>query len=79
MGSGGTTAGLVAGRLLCAARWRVVGVPVDNDIGLFFGSYATRDWDRMDPTPRVVAVTVLRPRRWGSGRARSERLGGSRG
>ncbi len=33
------------------------GVPVDNDIGLFFRSYATRDWDRMDPTPRVIAVT----------------------
>ncbi len=33
------------------------GVPVDNDIGLFFRSYATRDWDRMDPTPQVIAVT----------------------
>ncbi|MCV6594893.1 MAG: UDP-N-acetylmuramoyl-L-alanine--D-glutamate ligase [Silicimonas sp.] len=33
------------------------GVPVDNDIGLFFRSFATRDWDRFDTTPRVVAVT----------------------
>ncbi|AVO36718.1 UDP-N-acetylmuramoyl-L-alanine--D-glutamate ligase [Pukyongiella litopenaei] len=33
------------------------GVPVDNDIGLFFRSLATRDWDRYDTAPRVVAVT----------------------
>jgi UDP-N-acetylmuramoylalanine--D-glutamate ligase len=33
------------------------GVPVDNDIGLFFRSFATRDWDNFDQTPRVVAVT----------------------
>ena len=33
------------------------GVPVDNDIGLFFRSFATPDWDEMDVTPRVVAVT----------------------
>ncbi|MBE1282680.1 MAG: UDP-N-acetylmuramoyl-L-alanine--D-glutamate ligase [Rhodobacteraceae bacterium] len=33
------------------------GVPVDNDIGLFFRSFATRDWDRFDVPPRVVAVT----------------------
>lgn len=33
------------------------GVPVDNDIGLFFRSFATRDWDRFDVAPRVVAVT----------------------
>ncbi len=33
------------------------GVPVDNDIGLFFRSYATRDWDRFDVAPRVIAVT----------------------
>jgi len=33
------------------------GVPVDNDIGLFFRSLATAGWDRMDTLPRVVAVT----------------------
>ena len=33
------------------------GVPVDNDIGLFFRSLATREWDRMETLPRVVAVT----------------------
>ena len=34
-----------------------VGVPVDNDIGLFFRSYATADWDDLEVMPRVVAVT----------------------
>ncbi|MCA0274110.1 MAG: UDP-N-acetylmuramoyl-L-alanine--D-glutamate ligase [Proteobacteria bacterium] len=33
------------------------GVPVDNDIGLFFRSWATPDWDEMDRTPKVVAIT----------------------
>ncbi|UWR23612.1 UDP-N-acetylmuramoyl-L-alanine--D-glutamate ligase [Sulfitobacter sp. S190] len=33
------------------------GVPVDNDIGLFFQSFATSDWNLMDVAPRVVAVT----------------------
>ncbi|MCL4107665.1 UNVERIFIED_CONTAM: hypothetical protein GTU68_022126 [Idotea baltica] len=33
------------------------GVPVDNDIGLFFRSYATQDWDGFDTVPRVIAVT----------------------
>jgi UDP-N-acetylmuramoylalanine--D-glutamate ligase len=33
------------------------GVPVDNDIGLFFRSFATPDWDGFDTAPRVVAVT----------------------
>ncbi len=33
------------------------GVPVDNDIGLFFRSFATADWDSFDTTPRVIAVT----------------------
>ncbi|TDE41081.1 UDP-N-acetylmuramoyl-L-alanine--D-glutamate ligase [Antarcticimicrobium sediminis] len=33
------------------------GVPVDNDIGLFFRSLATADWDMIDTLPRVVAVT----------------------
>ena len=33
------------------------GVPVDNDIGLFFRSFAAPDWDGFDTPPRVVAVT----------------------
>jgi len=34
-----------------------LGIPVDNDISLFFQSFATRDWDSFDTMPRVVAVT----------------------
>ncbi|WP_424965742.1 UDP-N-acetylmuramoyl-L-alanine--D-glutamate ligase [Dinoroseobacter sp. S375] len=33
------------------------GIPVDNDIGLFFRSFATPDWDHFDQPPRVIAVT----------------------
>ncbi|MGR3467745.1 MAG: UDP-N-acetylmuramoyl-L-alanine--D-glutamate ligase [Shimia sp.] len=33
------------------------GIPVDNDIGLFFRSFATPEWGRMSQTPRVIAVT----------------------
>ncbi|MRX51378.1 UDP-N-acetylmuramoyl-L-alanine--D-glutamate ligase [Paracoccus sp. S-4012] len=33
------------------------GVPVDNDIGLFFRSWATGEWERFDTAPRVIAVT----------------------
>ncbi|WP_428928712.1 UDP-N-acetylmuramoyl-L-alanine--D-glutamate ligase [Marinibacterium sp. SX1] len=33
------------------------GVPVDNDIGLFFRSFATAEWEKFDTPPRVVAVT----------------------
>ncbi|MGZ2258392.1 UDP-N-acetylmuramoyl-L-alanine--D-glutamate ligase [Roseobacter sp. A03A-229] len=33
------------------------GVPVDNDIGLFFQSFATDAWNKFDVAPRVVAVT----------------------
>ncbi|WP_171173931.1 UDP-N-acetylmuramoyl-L-alanine--D-glutamate ligase [Ruegeria sp. HKCCD8929] len=33
------------------------GVPVDNDIGLFFRSFAGAEWNRLDTPPRVVAVT----------------------
>ena len=33
------------------------GVPVDNDIGLFFRSWASPEWDDFDTMPRVVAVT----------------------
>jgi len=33
------------------------GVPVDNDIGLFFQSYTTNEWSGFERTPRVVAIT----------------------
>ncbi|MCU0906320.1 MAG: UDP-N-acetylmuramoyl-L-alanine--D-glutamate ligase [Rhodobacteraceae bacterium] len=33
------------------------GVPVDNDIGLFFRSFAAAGFDAFDTPPRVVAVT----------------------
>ncbi len=33
------------------------GIPVDNDIGLFFRSFATPEWDRLETPPKVVAVT----------------------
>jgi UDP-N-acetylmuramoylalanine--D-glutamate ligase len=39
------------------ARALELGIPVDNDIGLFFRSYATADWDSFETTPRVVTVT----------------------
>lgn len=39
-----------------AAAW-AADVPVDNDIGLFFRSFAKSDWDNFDVTPRVIAVT----------------------
>ncbi|WP_424941812.1 UDP-N-acetylmuramoyl-L-alanine--D-glutamate ligase [Aliiroseovarius crassostreae] len=39
------------------ARAMQAGVPVDNDIGLFFRSFATQDWDNFEKLPKVVAVT----------------------
>lgn len=39
------------------ARAMELGIPVDNDIGLFFRSYATQDWDNFETAPRVVCVT----------------------
>ena len=39
------------------ARAMELGVPVDNDIGLFFRSFATQDWDDYEITPKVVCVT----------------------
>ncbi|WP_210527363.1 UDP-N-acetylmuramoyl-L-alanine--D-glutamate ligase [Rubellimicrobium arenae] len=39
-----------------AAAW-AAGVPVDNDIGLFFRSFATPEWDNFDTRPKVVTVT----------------------
>ena len=41
---------------LIARAWEK-GVPVDNDIGLFFRSFATPEWDNFDAAPRVIAVT----------------------
>jgi UDP-N-acetylmuramoylalanine--D-glutamate ligase len=41
---------------LIARAWDA-GVAVDNDIGLFFRSFATQDWDGFDTAPRVVTVT----------------------
>jgi len=35
----------------------VAGVPVDNDIGLFFRSLGSGDWVDFDSPPRVVAIT----------------------
>lgn len=34
-----------------------LGIPVDNDIGLFFRSFAAQGFAEMDQPPRVVAVT----------------------
>jgi UDP-N-acetylmuramoylalanine--D-glutamate ligase len=39
------------------ARALALGIPVDNDIGLFFRSWATPAWDGFDQTPRAVCVT----------------------
>ncbi|MDP1668443.1 UDP-N-acetylmuramoyl-L-alanine--D-glutamate ligase [Phaeovulum sp.] len=39
------------------ARAMAAGIAVDNDIGLFFRSWATGDWDQFDVTPKCVAVT----------------------
>ena len=39
------------------ARALEAGVPVDNDIGLFFRSWATATWDDFGTAPRAVAVT----------------------
>ena len=41
----------------CIARAMAIGIIVDNDIGLFFRSLATPQWDKFDTLPRVVAVT----------------------
>lgn len=39
------------------ARAMAEGVPVDNDIGLFFRSLGRADWAAFDVPPRVVAIT----------------------
>ncbi len=41
--------------IIAAAMLR--GIPVDNDIGLFFRSLANEDWARFDIPPKVIAVT----------------------
>lgn len=39
------------------ARALEAGVPVDNDIGLFFRSFATQGWAEFETPPKVIAVT----------------------
>lgn len=39
------------------ARATEAGVPVDNDVGLFFRSFATPEWDNFEVMPKLVAVT----------------------
>jgi UDP-N-acetylmuramoylalanine--D-glutamate ligase len=39
-----------------AAAWEA-GVAVDNDVGLFFRSFATPAWEAFDRAPQVVAIT----------------------
>ncbi|KAF0116173.1 MAG: UDP-N-acetylmuramoylalanine--D-glutamate ligase [Rhodobacteraceae bacterium] len=39
------------------ARALEAGIPVDNDIGLFFQSAASDEWAEMETPPKVVAVT----------------------
>jgi len=39
------------------ARALEAGIPVDNDIGLFFQSAASDEWAEMEVPPKVVAVT----------------------
>ncbi len=39
------------------ARALEAGLPVDNDIGLFFRSFAGPEWDDFETTPRVVCIT----------------------
>src|SRR6056297_2929687 len=39
------------------ARAMDEGVPVDNDVGLFFRSLGDPEWERYDLAPRVVAIT----------------------
>ncbi len=36
---------------------QAAGVPVDNDVGLFFRSFAGPEWNSFDVPPRIIAVT----------------------
>ncbi|MGB0499446.1 MAG: UDP-N-acetylmuramoyl-L-alanine--D-glutamate ligase, partial [Rubricella sp.] len=38
-------------------RAQEAGAVIDNDVGLFFRSFATEDWARFESPPRVVAIT----------------------
>ena len=42
-------------KIIAAAM--AAGIPVDNDIGLFFASFGGADWEDFDTPPRVVCVT----------------------
>lgn len=39
-----------------SAAWDA-GVAVDNDVGLFFRSFATPEWERFERAPQVIAIT----------------------
>ncbi|NNE87492.1 MAG: UDP-N-acetylmuramoyl-L-alanine--D-glutamate ligase [Silicimonas sp.] len=39
------------------ARAVEAGVPIDNDIGIFFRSLATSGWDHFETPPKVIAIT----------------------
>ena len=39
------------------ARAIEAGVPIDNDIGIFFRSLATGEWDHFESAPKVIAIT----------------------
>ncbi|WP_273524515.1 UDP-N-acetylmuramoyl-L-alanine--D-glutamate ligase [Rhodosalinus sediminis] len=39
------------------AAAQAAGVPVDNDVGLFFAALGAGDWVRFDAPPQVVAIT----------------------
>lgn len=41
---------------IIAKAWDA-GVPVDNDISLFFSSFTTSEWSNFDTQPKVIAVT----------------------
>jgi len=38
-------------------RALAAGIPIDNDIGLFFQSFGSSDWDQFETPPKIVAVT----------------------
>ncbi len=42
-------------RVVSAAQ--AAGVTIDNDVSLFFRSYATKDWEKFDQLPKIIAVT----------------------
>ena len=39
------------------AAAQAAGVPVDNDIGLFFRSFSSSAWDNFHSLPKIIAVT----------------------